>query len=109
MEPAVVEESIQLGLAKCLKLNGNVVTQLEQRFEAGIRDELRGIETAAEQASAIAAQFGHQQRGEGKLSIGGDQGREAREQRQRPQPRYRQIHLAEMDRAVGATSARWPA
>ena len=86
MEPAVVEEAVELGLGKCLKLNGNVLRQLEEGFEAGVRDELRGIETAAEQAPAIAAQFGHQQRGEGKLPIGGDQGREAREQRQRPQP-----------------------
>src|SRR5215510_5448030 len=98
----MVEEAVELRLGKRLKLNGNVVTQLEERFEAGVRDELRGIETAAEQAPAIAAHFGHQQRGEGKLSIGGDQGREAGEQRQRRQPRYRQLHLAEIDPAVGA-------
>src|SRR5262249_17446475 len=45
VEPAMVEEAVELRLGKRLKLNGNVVTQLEERFEAGVRDELRGIET----------------------------------------------------------------
>ena len=82
----MVEEAVELRLGKRLEFKGNIVTQLEEGFDAAIRDELRGIETAAEQAPAIAAQFGHQQRGEGKLSIGGDQGREAGEQWQRRQP-----------------------
>src|SRR6516165_2854050 len=97
----MVEEAVELGLGKRLELNGNIVTQLEEGFEAAVRDELRGIETAAEQAPAVAAHFGHQQRSHGVLSIGGDQRRERRK-RQRLQPRHRQLHLAEIDPAVGA-------
>src|SRR5215813_6506851 len=97
----MVEEAVELGLGKRLELNGNIVTQLEEGFEAAVRDELRGIETAAEQAPAVAAHFGHQQRSHGVLSIGGDQRRERRK-RQRLQPRHRQLHLAEIDPAVDA-------
>src|SRR6266480_779793 len=76
VEPAMVEEAVELRLRNSLQLKGNIVTQLEEGFEAAVRDELRGIKTAAEQAPAVSAHFGHQQRGHGVLSIGGDQRRE---------------------------------
>ena len=81
----MVEEAVELRLGKGLKLNGNVITQLEERLEAGVRDELRRVETSTEQSPAIATQLGHEERGHRILSIGGDQGREARAQRQRRQ------------------------
>ena len=55
----MVEEAVELRLGKCLQFEGNIVTQLEEGFEAAVRDELRGIKTAAEQAPAVAAHFGH--------------------------------------------------
>src|SRR6266446_6247956 len=97
----MVEEAVELRLGKCLQFKRNIVTQLEEGFEAAVRDELRGIKTAAEQAPAVAAHFGHQQRSHGVLSIGGDQRRERRK-RQRLQPRYRQLHFAEIDPPVDA-------
>jgi hypothetical protein len=81
----MVEEAVELGLGKGFQFNGNIVTQLVQPFQAAVRDELRRIETAAQQSPAIAAHLGHQERGHRILSIGGDQGREARAQRQRRQ------------------------
>src|SRR5438105_4027192 len=97
----MVEETVELRLGNSLQLKGNIVTQLEEGFEAAVRDELRGIKAAAEQAPAVSAHFGHKQRSHGVLSIGGDQRRERRK-RQRLQPRYRQLHFAEIDPAVDA-------
>ena len=97
----MVEEAVELRLGNSLQFKGNIVTQLEEGFEAAVRDELRGIKTAAEQAPAVSAHFGHQQRSHGVLSIGGDQRRERRK-RQRLQPRQRQLHFAEIDPAVDA-------
>src|SRR6266478_3599096 len=68
----MVEEAVELRLGNSLQFKGNIVTQLEEGFEAAVRDELRGIKTAAEQAPAVSAHFGHQQRSHGVLSIGGD-------------------------------------
>jgi len=82
----MVEEAVELGLGKGFQFKGNIVTQLVQPFQAAVRDELRRIETAAEQSPAIAAHLGHQERGHGVLPIDGDQCGEARQQRQRLQP-----------------------
>src|SRR5262249_696600 len=86
MEPALVEEAVKLRLVKCLELNGNIVTQLVQRLQAAVRDELRRIKTAAEQSPAIAAQLGHQERGNGVVCIGGEQAGEAGQRGQGRQP-----------------------
>ena len=69
----MVEEAVQLCLAKPLNSQGNIVTQLGEGLQAAVRDELRGVETAAEQAPAIAAELGGQQRGEGILPVDGSQ------------------------------------
>ena len=54
----MVDETVQLGLGELPSIAmGNVVAQLGQHLDAGVGDELRGIEGAAEQAPAIAAQF----------------------------------------------------
>jgi len=95
------KEAVELRLGNSLQFKGNIVTQLKEGFEAAVRDELRGIKTAAEQAPAVSAHFGHQQRSHGVLSIGGDQRRERRK-RQRLQPRHRKLHFAEIDPAVEA-------
>src|SRR5947199_8602153 len=92
----MVEEAVELRLGNSLQFKGNIVTQLKEGFEAAVRDELRGIKTAAEQAPAVSAHFGHQQRSHGVLSIGGDQRRERRK-RTRLQPLYRLLILAEID------------
>ena len=57
VKPSVVDETIQLRLGKSVELQGNIVSQLGQRQQAAVGDELRRIETAAEQASAIAAEL----------------------------------------------------
>ena len=65
----MIDETVQLGLAKCFQFKGNIEPQLGQQLEAGVGDELRGIEGAAEQAPAIAAELRYQQRGEGVLPV----------------------------------------
>src|SRR6201982_1163022 len=37
VEPAMVEEAVQLRLGKCRELNGNIVPPLEKRFEGAVQ------------------------------------------------------------------------
>jgi hypothetical protein len=53
----VIDETVQLGLAKCFQFKGNIVPELGQHLDAGVGDELRGVEGAPEQAPAIAAEL----------------------------------------------------
>ena len=96
----MIDEAVQLGLAKCFQFKGNIVPELGQHLDAGVGDELRGVEGAPEQAPAIAAELRYQQRGKGVLPVDRGQDREAVEQRLHP--RDRQLHLGEVDPAVEA-------
>src|SRR5438309_78920 len=73
MEPALVEKAVELRQAKCRKLNGNIVAQLEQGLDAAVRDELGRVKTAPKQPPAIAAQLRYQERGHRVLPVHRDQ------------------------------------
>ena len=81
---AVVREGVELRARELLDPGREVVAQFAERRPAMVADHLRGIEGAAEEAPAVAALLGHQQRREGVLRVGRDERREIPEQRLQP-------------------------
>src|SRR3954467_2213023 len=70
VEPAVVDEGIELGLGEIVAGNRKFRPQFGELQEAAIAAHLRGIEGPPEDATAIAAKFRCQQRCEAILGIG---------------------------------------
>src|SRR5437879_2286236 len=66
---SVVREGIELRTRELLDAGRNVVARLAEYRPAMVAEYLRGIEGAAEEASAVAALFRHQQRREGRLRV----------------------------------------
>src|SRR5262249_31254353 len=66
---AVVAEAVELRLRDRWRELRQVVAELEDRLDALVAEELRGIVGAAEEAAAVAALFGGQQRLAGVLAI----------------------------------------
>src|SRR5690242_4664459 len=103
-QPAVVDEGVELDLVEHRRDLRHVVAQLADRLEAVVAEQLRGIVGAAEEAAAVAALLGDQQRIEGVLAVDRAECREGAPQRLRAAER--RLDLLEVDAAELARGRR---
>ena len=104
VDGAVVGEAIELRLRDLRDGKQRVVAQFADRFPAAIAQQFGRVIGAAEEASAIAALLGSQQRGGGILAVEAGERREAVRQRLRAAERC--FDLGEVDTAGGTRSER---